>query len=414
MKKHIIFAVIALCIFAACKESEELEIVTITIEAEPLTAEKEAEFIPAAADLTVELFKQSFAEQPENTLVSPLSVLLALAMTANGADGTTLEEMEAVLGRGTALAELNQMLASYVSNLPSEEGSKLNIANSIWFRDSEGFSVEDDFLNVNTEFYAAEIRKAPFNQDTVREINDWVSRMTDEMITEIIDDIAPDTVMHLINAIAFDSEWAKPYEGRDVAKREFTAFDGRVQTSDFMFSTEEMYIEARNAAGFIKPYSGGHYSFAALLPNSDVGIEDFISDMTGESLMAMLNSARRHSWGVITWLPKFTFEYGITMNNVLAGMGMPTAFSERAADFSRLGRSSEGNLFIGKVSHKTFIEVDERGTRAAAVTDVAVTRESEPRYAYVILDRPFVFAIIDNASNLPVFIGALLEIPDNF
>jgi len=440
MKKHIILTIIALCIFTACtvfNVSEETEVQEnmlnnstttnngtsessaenpvssrFSIEAEPLTAEEEAVFVSAIADLTVGLFKRSFAEKSdENTLVSPLSVLLALAMTANGAEGTTLEEMETVLGRGIALADLNQLLASYVSNLPSEDGSRLNIANSIWLYDDEGFVVQDDFLKINTEFYAAEIRNAPFNQDTVDEINDWVSRMTDEMITEILDEISPNSVMHLINAIAFDSAWEEPYKEHQVRKRDFTAFDGSVTETDFLHSTEYTYIETSNATGFLKSYIGGHYSFAALLPNENVRIEDFISDMTSESLMSALNSAHMYYDGVITQIPKFTFEYDLEMNGVLTTMGMPTAFSPSEADFSRLGSSARGNIFINRVLHKTFIEVDEHGTRAAAVTAVEMNDESEPEYKYVFLDRPFVFAIIDNATNLPVFVGALMEIP---
>jgi serpin B len=217
--------------------------------------------------------------------------------------------------------------------------------------------------------------------------------------------------MYLINAIAFDSEWEVPYEDWQLFKRNFNAFNGRIQNTDFMRSLEEMYIETDNATGFLKPYSGGKYSFAALLPNEDVDIADYIAGLTGESLMAALNSAHKHNEGVQAVMPKFSFEYEIEMNDLLAAMGMPTAFCESGADFSRLGHSSAGNLFISKVLHKTFIEVDEIGTRAAAVTVVEVNDESagdEPMY--VTLDRPFVFAIVDNATNLPVFLGTFITV----
>jgi serpin B len=375
------------------------------------------EFIPAAADFTVDVFQRSFAESgDENVMVSPLSVLLALAMTANGADGVTLQEMEAVLGRGITLDELNKLLSQYADNLPSEEGSKLNIANSIWFRDDEGmFVVNEDFLRINEEYYHSEIFKALFDQSTVNEINNWVSRNTDEMITQVITEIPPLAIMYLINAIVFDSEWEDAYGENDVRKRGFNAINGEVQTTDFMWSDEEMFIAADNATGFVKPYAGGHYSFAALLPNRDVNITDFIADMTGENLMNTLNHAYRPSYGVRAALPKFTFEYEVTMNGMLAAMGMPSAFVERGADFTRIGTPAPGeNIFMNRVLHKTFIEVDEVGTRAAAVTVVEMntTDSVGPMPEYVILDRPFVFAIVDNATNLPIFIGALMEIPE--
>jgi len=420
MKKRMIaILIVAAMLLTACGETaRNFEVLSgdITpIIANPLSTDESAAFIPSVSDLTVDIFQRAFLENSEiNNLVSPLSVLLALAMTANGADSETLAEMEVVLGRGIELADLNRLLSGFVNNLPSGDRAKLNIANSIWIHDCESFTADEDFLQVNQNYYAAQIMRAAFDNSTVDDINAWVSRNTDDMITEIIDSIDPMTVMFLINAIVFDSEWEVPYEEHQVRDHDFTAFDGRVQTTDFMWSTERYFIETANATGFLKPYADGHYSFAAFLPNEDVDIADFIAGMTGESLMHALNSAERHFEGVQAGLPKFTFEYEISMNRLLSEMGMPTAFLEGGADFSRLGWSDMGNLFIDEVRHKTFIEVDEFGTRAAAVTSVDVQAESEsvPDYKFVTLDRPFVFAIVDNATNLPIFIGALLEIPE--
>ena len=378
-----------------------------------LSTDESAVFVPAFADLAVDIFQRAFLENSEiNNLVSPLSVLLALAMTANGADSETLSEMEAVLGRGVDLAELNRLLSGFVNNLPSEDNAKLNIANSIWVRDCESFTANEDFLQVNRNYYATQIMRAAFDSRTVDDINAWVSRNTDDMIPEIIQSIDPAAVMFLINAIVFDSEWDVPYEENQISDHDFITFDGRVQRTDFMWSTERYFIETTNARGFLKPYAGGDYSFMALLPNEGVAITDFIAGMTGEGFINALNSAEQHLEGVQVGLPKFTFEYEISMNRLLSEMGMPTAFSESGADFSRLGRSDLGNLFIHEVLHKTFIEVDEIGTRAAAVTSVEMREESAPDYEFVILDRSFVFAIVDNATNLPIFIGAVLEIPE--
>jgi serpin B len=381
-----------------------------------LTPGQFTEFAPALLDLTVDVFKRSFAQTLEcehtespNAMVSPLSVLLALAMTANGADGQTLAEMEAVLGRGIKSDDLNLMLKTYTDNLPSAEGSKLNIANSIWIKDTPFFVVLDKFLNINKQFYNAEIITAPFNGDTVDAINQWVSDNTDEMITEVLEFIDPDTMMYLINAIVFDSQWENQYEEKDISKRNFTAFDGSVQNTDFMYSKEESFIETDNATGFIKQYAGGHYSFAALLPNEGVSIEEFIAGMSAENLANALKSAYNPESGVHAFLPKFSFEYEIIMNELLSSMGMPTAFDESNADFSRM---SSLPLFIGMVLHKTFIEVDEVGTKAAAVTVVEMQNRAAPAPAKtVMLNRPFVFAIVDNSTDLPIFIGTLMEVP---
>ncbi|MCL2035784.1 MAG: beta-propeller domain-containing protein [Oscillospiraceae bacterium] len=387
----------------------------------PFLYEQHSEFAPALADLTVDVFKKSFAEKSdENNLVSPLSILLALAMTANGADGTTLSEMEAVLGRGLSLAQLNEALSAYVAGLPSVEGSKLEIANSIWYRETPKiFTIKEAFLKTNELFYNALIKPSAFDSQAITDINEWVSQSTQGMINEILnpeEEIDPLTIMFLINAIAFDSTWESQYEEKDVIKRDFTKADGSKQNVDFMLAIDQKdmkYFQTENATGFTKDYAGGHYSFAAFLPNEGISIEDYIESMSGEGITKALKSARTPSEGLITFLPKFTFEYDIELNDILKAMGMSTAFNERDADFSKLGTalSPDGNIYIGGVFHKTFIEVDESGTKAAAVTTVVVDAwdwSLTPKQ--VDLNRPFVFAIVDNTTNTPIFIGALLEI----
>ncbi|HOC06645.1 MAG TPA: serpin family protein [Bacillota bacterium] len=366
-------------------------------------------FIGNTADFSLELFKRSVAEK-ENSLVSPLSVLLALAMTANGADSETLAEMEAVLGKDISLEDLNEYLYTYVKHLPSEKNSRLSIANSIWFRDDENrFTVERDFLQKNADYYNAAAYKAPFDNQTLKDINTWVQEKTENMIDKILDEINEDAVMYLINAILFEAEWQQVYNKANIREGEFTAVDGDKEQAEFMYSEENIYLESDQAAGFIKPYAG-NYSFAALLPSEGIAIEDFIQGLTGDEFMHILDSAENTA--VNAGLPKFSYAYTIQMNEVLKDMGMPLAFSAKDADFSRLGRSSRGNLFIGEVLHKTFIQVDERGTKAGAVTKVEIRDEAYYEVKNVVLDRPFIYAIIDNDSKLPLFIGSVMQIAD--
>ena len=370
-------------------------------------------FIGSQAELAVKLFKACADENKnQNMLISPLSIQLALAMTANGANGQTKDEMEKLLGGDIPLEELNEYLYTYVESLPSEDKAKLEIANSIWFRDdAERLTVEKAFLQTNADYYGAQAYKEPFDLQTVKNINDWVDKHTDGMIEKIIDELEPDDIMHLINAIAFDAQWETPYEKFNVENGPFTSISGEERTVKMMHSTEHKYIETDNATGVIKNYKGGKYSFAALLPNEGVELYDYIDSLTGEGLKAALDGAQRET--VITAIPKFSYEYGMFIDNILADLGMPTAFNDDKADFSKMGSSTEGNIYIGYVLHKTFISVDEHGTKAAAITDVATkdTAAMPPEdEKYVILDRPFVYMIVDNETNLPIFIGTVTDI----
>lgn len=368
-------------------------------------------FAQSQMRLAVDLFQSSVLEsKDENVLISPLSIQLALAMTANGADGNTKAEMEALLGGEISLEDLNEYLYSYVNNLPSAEKYKLQIANSIWFRDDEGrLQVEKGFLQKNADYYGAQAYKAVFDDQTLKDINNWVKDHTDGMIDSILDQIDKDAVMYLINALVFDAEWQHVYDKSDVYKGKFTNIGGTEKQVDMMHSEETVYLQDENAIGFMKPYSGSKYNFAVLLPNEGVDIYEYIAGLTGESLMETLSTPQLGM--VMATLPKFSYEYELTMNDVLKELGMPSAFSGDTADFSKMAHSSRGNIYIGDVLHKTFISVDELGTKAGAVTKVQMNDESAPMSEWVVtLNRPFVYMIIDNETNLPVFIGTVMDV----
>lgn len=421
MKKWICFLLfLAVCVsfFTGCAPAEEPQPGQLE-QPDPQQVHQrpaDATFENAYKELALDLFRRSAeAGRNENLLISPLSIQLALAMTANGADGQTRREMEALLGRGISLEQLNEYLNTFAEGLPSDNKAKLQIANSIWFRDdADRLTVEESFLQTNADYYEAEIYKRPFDETTVKEINGWVDQNTDGMIDRIVDEISKETMMYLINAIAFDAEWAEPYEENAIRDGDFTDLSGTEQLVPMMHTTETTYLSDGNATGFIKPYSGGKYSFAVLLPNEDVSLYDYINSLTADSLTETLSNAEQCT--VITQLPKFRYEYELEMNDTLMEMGMPTAFDSAAADLTKLGRSDEGNLYIGKVLHKTFIQVDGMGTKAGAVTAVEINDEClimpEPEVKEVIVDRPFVYMILDNETNLPLFIGCVTEITE--
>lgn len=363
----------------------------------------------AVTDFGVRLFQNSLSA--EDTLVSPLSVLCALAMTANGAEGETLVQMEEVFG--LSVEELNSYLHTYMAQLPDKKDCKLSMANSIWFTEDERFTVEQSFLQTNADYYGAAIYRSPFDQSTVKEINGWVSENTDGMIDEIIENIPDNAVMYLINALAFEAKWDAGYKKNQVREGVFTEENGERDDVELMYSEEYHYLEDEFATGFIKYYKGNTYAFVALLPNEGVTVADYAASLTGEHLTEML--AHRQMVTVNAAIPKFESEYKIELSEVLKRMGITDAFDEGTADLSGLGTSKAGNLFISEVLHKTFIEVDESGTKAAAVTEVTVSdcAMAEPeKTKTVILDRPFVYLLVDNKTNLPFFIGTVMEAGD--
>ena len=359
-------------------------------------------------DFAIRLFKAS-EESGKNTLISPLSVLCALAMTANGAEEETLAQMEEVLGMTTE--ELNLYLYSYMQNLPQGEKYKLSLANSIWFTEDERFTVNQDFLQTNANYYGADIYKAPFDKQTLKDINNWVKQNTDEMIPEILDQIPSEAIMYLVNALAFEAEWSEIYEKHQVKDGEFTKEDGTKQDVKFMYGSEGTYLEDEKATGFMKRYKGGKYAFVAMLPNEGVSVSEYIASLDGESLNALLANPQYAT--VHTSIPKFETEYKVEMSEILKSMGMTEAFDMYNADFEGLGTSTGGNIYISRVLHKTFISVGEKGTKAGAATvvemkDGAAAEPTEPKEVY--LDRPFVYMLVDCENNIPFFIGTMMDV----
>ena len=343
----------------------------------------------------------------DNILVSPLSVVSALAMTANGAGGRTLEQMETVMGM--PVPELSRWLSAYREALPRSDQYKLNMANGIWFKEDERFTVEPEFLKTNEDFFGAGIYRAPFDDSTLEEINGWVEENTEGMIDRILEEIPADAVMYLVNALAFDAEWQEIYHDYQVREGEFTREDGRVQKVEMMYSPENAYLEDEHGEGFLKYYAEGKYAFAALLPEEGMTLTDYLSTLNGAKLCEILENPTQVQ--VDAAIPKYESEYGIEMSEVLQSLGMEDAFDSAAADFSGIGRSEAGNLYISRVMHKTYIAVDEKGTKAGAATAVEMRAEGAmiagPEAKTVYLDRPFFYMIIDCESNVPVFMGTV-------
>ncbi len=366
------------------------------------------DFRSKSMDFAFELYKNSDSEDA-NTLVSPLSVMLVLGMTANGAAGGTLAEFEAVLGGGMSAKDLSEFYRSYVDSLQSTDKTKVSIANSIWIKEMEGLRARPAFLQKSVDYYDASVYMADFDSKTINDINQWVDDKTDGMIDEIIEELPPEALMVLINAISFDAEWQSIYNKDDVRDIDFTSYTGNKQVVEGMYGSENEYLEDENTTGFIKKYKDG-YSFVALLPDEAVSIEEYVNSLNGEKFANLIDNRKTNL--TYTMIPKFKYEYTIKLNEPLYNMGLEQMFDPSAADFSELAEFDYGNIYVGPVLHKTFIEMGEKGTRAAAVTAEIMCGNammpSDTKQVY--LDRPFVYVIMDDETNLPIFIGTVLEL----
>ena len=361
------------------------------------------EFKAAASSFAAELFKDNYSKG-KTTLVSPLSVLTALALVQNGAQGNTLAQLEQALG-GLDRDTLNAYMRAYCDFLT--ESDELKIANSVWTDSS--VEAKQAFLQKAVDSYSAQIFSAPLSsKKTVNSINSWVKKNTDGMIQKIIENADRDAVMMLINAVAFEAKWETPYTNDDIEKLEFNSYSGKSKKTEFMCSTENIYLSDSDARGFMKPYKNGRFAFAALLPNEDVNIDDYIASLSGEKLIKIFSSAKKNE-EVDVKMPKFKAEYSTQLIDTLKKMGIEDAFDRKSADFSSLIDKNDG-AYIGTVMHKTFIEVDQKGTRAAAATLVGISKMSMPAINPVCLNRPFVYMIVDTETNLPLFIGVQTEI----
>ena len=251
------------------------------------------------------LLQKMREEKPgENLLISPLSVLTALTMTANGAAGETLTQMEQVLGGGLKREDFNAYLAGWYQKLAASEDLTLSFANAIWFKDDPELVVKDSFLQTNVDHFTAAIRRAPFNQETLRDINQWTDANTHHMIPKVLETLSPDDVMVLLNALALAAKWAKPYEENEInPKAPFTAENGTLREVARMQQVLSHYLSDESCRGFRKEYVGG-YSFVALLPDEGILLKDFIASLSAEKLSRLL--ATQESTAVYAGLPKFS------------------------------------------------------------------------------------------------------------
>ena len=361
-------------------------------------------------DLFRELLKEE--EETANVFISPLSIHLALSMTWNGSGGTTREQMMDVLGYpDISDIAINESVSKLIADLLAvDKKVETGIANSIWYRN--GFTIEQDFLDVNNAYFDARVTALDFNNGSARDvINNWVAEKTKNRIEEIVDQIDPDHIMFLINAIYFKGVWTREFVPEKSVERPFY-----LSPRD---SKEVMTMETEGEFGYAErdgykvvelPYGQGNYSMLVFLPEEGEGPKEVLEKLTPEEWNSLSGlSGNRHLVNIR--LPRFTFEYDNDLNSSLKSLGMTDAFMGSQADFTRINKS--GGLYISRVRHKSFVEVNEEGTEAAAVTSVEIRLVSinpdEPQLNYFHVNRPFVFAIREKYTNSLIFIGRVMD-----
>jgi serpin B len=369
--------------------------------------EKSAQLVEADNAFGLELFQTIREESDEeNLMISPLSVSVALAMAYNGANGATKTEMENVLKlNGLTVEEINASYKMLINALQSlDEEVVFEIANAVFYAD--GFSVKQGFLDVNRQIYDAEVEALNFQDPaSVGIINGWVAEKTHDKIEKIIEQLNPLDRMVLLNAVYFYGTWTNEFDEEGTHNLPFNKTDGTSIEVPMMSKLEKLPYTSNNLFKAIKmPYGNGQYNMAVLLPvggNNSQDIIDGFSSSNWKNWMENFEIADR----VQITMPRFKYAFETSLNQVLETLGMEKAFLPNMADFSGI---SDEDLYISEAIHKSYIDVNETGTEAAAVTGLVFATTSignEPPTVPFYVDRPFVYAITENDTGAILFIG---------
>ena len=360
----------------------------------------------------LELLRLARDGEKSSVLVSPLSVALALSMAANGAEGETLAQFQEVLGGGTDLVELNEACAQLMVDYQNLAGStKCSIANSLWV-DPEG-QIKDEFIGKCRGIFDAQVFAAELSAPgIVKDLNGWVSKHTNKLIPEIINEpFDEDAALLLANALYLKNKWLSEFDPLSTHERDFRHEDGSSTRMDFLskHNATLSYLQGKGGQGVVLPYDDGRLAFVAILPDlypdsPDLG--QWLNNLEGNSLSQLIIN-REDALFLSFAMPKFSAEWKGNLEDILPELGLEDAFDVARADFSSLGENPYG-YYIDKVVHAAKIEVNEKGTEAAAATVVEANGGAAPpppEGITLVLDRPFLYGIVDLYTGVPLFLG---------
>jgi serpin B len=377
----------------------------------PVQPQIESSVTDAQNQFAFRLFAETLKEHPDpgNVLISPISIYLDLSMAYNGTAGTTRSAMREALGlKEIDDPTLNAHSLALLQELTrNPDGISLDVANSIWYRD-HGITPLDSFLQINKQYYQALIKGTDFGPATVGQVNDWVNEKTHGKIPTILERISPEDFMYLINAVYFKGAWKNSFDSTRTEDRAFESPDGTVQTP-FMTSNDRRNYLGNDSLQMVElPYGSGEFSMYVLLPAAKTDMEKFMAGLQEKTISGWI--AAMDSVKIRLLLPKWKYRYEISdLKPALSALGMGVAFTKQA-DFSRMYPADAG-AYISKALHKTYIEVNESGTEAAAVTSIGVSVTSAPINPPPLMEvnRPFLYLIMDKSSGVVVFMGMVTD-----
>ncbi len=401
MKTKIIFSVIILIISTI---SCEKDTIPVTEPEDIVLTQKSIQLVNAGNTFTFNLLKKIPISQGQNMMVSPLSISLALSMALNGAEASTKTDMINTLGlTGLTVDEVNQIYLDLITALKKVDPNVvMNVANSIWIR--KNYQVEETFITTNQKYFDATVTKLDFNQTGLNTINSWVNEKTKSKIPKILDDISPDEIMFLINAIYFNGKWHYQFDKTQTQTGPFTLGTSVAANVPYMKIKEQFgYSEQSGYEALKMPYGRGKFGMVIILPDEGKTPDQIIELMT-PTTWATLNTSLTTPVKVDVWMPRFKFAWETELKQILSSLGMSVAFSPSDANFSKI--NAFDRLYITKAKHKTFIEVNEEGTEAAAVTSIGIGVTSiGPGGPEFHATRPFLFFITEEDTDAVIFAG---------
>ncbi|WP_221389715.1 serpin family protein [Dyadobacter sp. NIV53] len=356
-----------------------------------------------------DFFKNMQETQPaeENLFISPLSLHMAMGMLLNGSESETANEILKTLKmEGVSLADLNKAYKTLLDELPLADSKvNLGLANSAWYRND--FQVETDFQNVLRTSFDAEVTGLPFDDAAKTKINNWASDKTNGRIKKVLDEISPEHVMFLLNALYFKGDWKTKFDASKTLDTPFYLQNGTQKTVKMMYAKSDFKVAGGEKYNALQlPYANGQFNMTLLIPQGQNTVGSVISGLTPQD-WNNLQTTRLIKTGVNAGLPRFTLEYAAKLNNTLNKMGINKVFTD-AAELGKINKTAD--LFVDFVKQNTYLNIDEKGTEAAAVTTIGIgltsANPNEPKY---ICDRPFVLIISEKTSNTILFMGRIMN-----
>jgi serine protease inhibitor len=361
----------------------------------------------------IDLYKQLLEESPGvNIFISPTSIGFALAMTYNGSVGETRDAMARTLKfSDTSLEAVNVADSTLISAMNDTlAGIRLSIANSLWAR--EGIAFNESFLRRNARYYGAEIQSLDFSSPRASEkINGWVAEKTNNRITKIVDGIDGSAILFLINAIYFKGSWTVEFDKSMTRERAFHLLDGGEKSHPMMERSDRFaYFKGDEFQAVRLPYGDGRIGMYVFLPDGGSSLERFHAELSSDAWNAWMRRFESRRGRVV--LPRFKLQYEAKLKRALSALGMGIAFDGGRANFTGMVKAAGANAYIHDVAHKTFVDVNEEGTEAAAVTSVEMRVTSAlpaEKPFEMIVDRPFFVAIVDGETGLILFAGSIVN-----